>query len=179
MSLKQKILKRHNIFTPTVNLNKLGYDISQMSIEAIAYYSQNPGYLQNLMLEKEALLIEEPKISHINNGDPARKKNETQINNQNNGNGQFTMRFIYAVLGVKSSFDSSEIDSRRFTSEIWLKHGNDIANGFGFEDIIIDEPLSFEEVYHLVDSCIHKWSGGCLHNENGIIKIQNNGFPLF
>ena len=90
-----------------------------------------------------------------------------------------SIRCIYAILGVKSSFDTTPIDPRRFTSSVWLKYSNSIAMTFNFHDLILEEPLKFDDVFQLVDACINKWSGGSLQkNTDMSYFIKNNGFDI-
>jgi hypothetical protein len=180
-NLKQNLLKQHNDrFQNKMKetLSKLTQEINSYDKETINFYSLNIGYYNNLISEKNFFVL---------NGNPQIKE-LTQINDkQNNNNSIPPIRIIYAILGLKHSFDKSIIDIKRLKSKIWIKYRNFLIEYFhlsnientDLEDIYNLETLEIEDVLCLLNMCLDYWCGNLIIlNEKNEYYMKNNGFNI-
>jgi len=140
--------------------------------ETLNFYNLNPGYYNNLKFEKEALLISEPEIKELKN-----------IETQNRP----PIRIIYAILGLKHSFDDSIIDVKRLKSKVWIKYRNLLIEVFhlsniedeDLEDIFSLDEFEINDVLIFVNMCLNYWCGNeIILNEQNQYYMSNNGFNI-
>ncbi len=166
--LNKKFLPKKFKSSIKYDLSQFGYDISHLNKEDIDYYSKNPGYFQNLMMEKNALEKSKPLIKNISSQDSAALKNSKLG----------CIRLIYSCLTIESSFDKSEIPLQRFKSDIWNSCISDIILTFNINTIMRDD-FNEEEIIQILSECIDLWCGGEIIQINNNFQIKDNGHFLW